>query len=380
MTNEDVQALRRAEIERLSELQDFTSHRPSHENGVLLSDRIKQYCIDYKLIDPFDEHVLLRPAGYDLTVGNFYAIGDDVSALREGMEFSIEPYQVAVIETFETLNLPRFLIGRWNIRVQLAYSGLLWVGGAQVDPGFRGRLACPIYNLSTKPVPLKYRQRLAMIDFVTTTPVNPESRPFPWAGRRSIVFQEYDRLKSGVAAKLDDFQETISRNESTTLASIKQTTDHTDRRLDDARSRVDQFITLILVVLGILFAGLGIVATKGAEEPNWANSSIWIASVAFVVALASWVHSRSTRKGRIWEGALVALVAFLFCLGAIFAENRLDIRSGVTGEIDHRVTVATTRLTEAEDKLRLREHRAENERLYRLERQVEALRRAARRK
>jgi hypothetical protein len=68
----------------------------------------------------------LRPAGYDLRVGSNYAIAGELHTLNEGGSLTIKPYQVAVIQTLETLNLPDFLIGRWNIRVKFAYKGLLW--------------------------------------------------------------------------------------------------------------------------------------------------------------------------------------------------------------------------------------------------------------
>ena len=159
------------EKRRLAELPYFDDERAHAGNGVLLSDAIEHYSGEpFQLISPFKREYL-RPAGYDLRVGDNYAKDGKPYRLTVGNDLTIEPYQVAVIQTLETLNLPSFLIGRWNIRVGLAYRGLLWVGGAQVDPGFRGRLSCPIYNLSTKPVQLKHGDELAMIDFVTTTPV-----------------------------------------------------------------------------------------------------------------------------------------------------------------------------------------------------------------
>ena len=81
----------------------------------------------------------------------------------------IPAFEVAVVKTAETLNLPRFLIGRWNIRVAWAYKGLVWVGGPQVDPGYMGNLFCPIYNLSDKEVRIKKGEPIAVIDFVKTT-------------------------------------------------------------------------------------------------------------------------------------------------------------------------------------------------------------------
>src|SRR5205814_7673725 len=74
------------------------------------------------------------------------------------------------VRTYERLNIPRFLIGRWNLRVDMVYRGLLWVGALQVDPGWRGYLPCPLYNMSDKPVELRYQQPVFTIDFVRTTP------------------------------------------------------------------------------------------------------------------------------------------------------------------------------------------------------------------
>ena len=87
----------------------------------------------------------------------------------------IPPFLVAVLITTEALCLPRFVIARWNLVVKLAYKGLLWVGAAQVDPGYVGHLSCPIYNLSDKHVRLDEGDYIALVDFVITT-------PFPYEG------------------------------------------------------------------------------------------------------------------------------------------------------------------------------------------------------
>jgi deoxycytidine triphosphate deaminase len=157
----------------------------------LLSDEIKFYVEKCKLIDPFDEESL-KPAAYELRVGYEYAMDGKIKKLSDatGENFvEIPPFQVVVIKTMERVNLPRFMIARWNIRVRKAYDGLLWVGGPQVDPGYVGYLSCPIYNLSDKAVKLELGDNIAVIDFVKTTPFSlfPElaskerckSRPLP---------------------------------------------------------------------------------------------------------------------------------------------------------------------------------------------------------
>lgn len=184
LSQDKIDDLAAKEKARLDALPHFGMDPAHVDCGVLLSDRIEHYCgRKFQLISPFEKKYL-RPAGYSLRVGDNYAINGETRDLRSGGPFVIEPYQVAIIQTVETLNLPNFLIGRWNIKVALAYEGLLWVGGAQVDPGFRGLLSCPIYNLSTKSLELRHGDELAAIDFVTTTPFGASSLAFH--GKRSF--------------------------------------------------------------------------------------------------------------------------------------------------------------------------------------------------
>ena len=277
------------EKRRLSELPFFERDPACPGSGVLLSDLIEHYCSPkFSLIAPFHRDYL-RPAGYDLRVGNNYTKDGLCCGLSTGESLTIDPYQVAIIQTLETLNLPDFLIGRWNIRVGLAYKGLLWVGGAQVDPGFRGRLSCPIYNLSTEPVNLRHGEVVAMIDFVTTTAFKPAvtalsgSKAFQWWHDKKLVFQEYHtKLKSGVADRLHIIDE--SEKESRRL--LENAKKDTDQKFRSIESRIDTFMTLAFTVLAVLFAGLGIVATRDAQPTFW-NPTLWVAAIAFFVCPAS---------------------------------------------------------------------------------------------
>jgi hypothetical protein len=202
------------------------------------------------------------------------------------MELEIGPYQVAVIETYETMNMPPFLIGRWNIRVKLAYKGLLWVGGAQVDPGFRGYLCCPIYNFSTKTVVLKFREPLAMIDFVTTTPYKDgECKRFDWRNRRMLLFSDYPPLDSGIEAEVQKFRESIQAAEKETTKSLDDANENTKTKLGVIHTRIDTFLGLVFTVVAVLFAGLGIVATTSPAERSFINPPAWVAAIALYFAL-----------------------------------------------------------------------------------------------
>jgi hypothetical protein len=132
----------------------------------------------------------------------------------------IPPFEVAVLKTAEILCLPRYIIGRWNIKVRHAYSGLLWVGGPQVDPGWVGHLFCPIYNLSDKPVTLHIGDQIAVIDFVKTTPFDKTKSKnallrYPYPPTRNIMQDfQIDDLRSALfttaGQKLKEFEEAIT--------------------------------------------------------------------------------------------------------------------------------------------------------------------------
>jgi deoxycytidine triphosphate deaminase len=199
-------AKKRAALEAILRMRPPSEIDPhSDVHGVLLSDEIAFYAENHQLISPFDR-VNLKPAGYELTIGDEYFLSGEFltldSSADENNKIIIPPFEVAVIKTAEILCLPRYLIARWNIRVKYAYSGLLWVGGPQVDPGWVGHLFCPIYNLSDKPVTLRAGDPIALMDFVKTTPYNKDSvspyhikYPFP---PKKIILEDYniDELRS----------------------------------------------------------------------------------------------------------------------------------------------------------------------------------------
>jgi cell division protein FtsB len=56
---------------------------------------------------------------------------------------------------------------------------------------------------------------------------------------------------------------------------------------------MDTFVILVFTVVAVLFAGLGIVATMGSDEPSFVSSPVWIAAVALYFALKPGLLVRS---------------------------------------------------------------------------------------
>ena len=244
MATDPVESAREAERNRLKEFPEITTDDQPTISGILSADLIQEDARRHKLIEPFKLENL-KPASYELTLGDEYCLGGKYRTLGEqtgSRELSIQPFEVAVLKTAETLNLPRFLIGRWNIRVTLAYDGLLWVGGPQVDPGWVGHLFCPIYNLSNNPVMLSLGDRIARIDFVKTTPV--ETDP-------EVKFQRPpDRLV------IHDYK--VDRLESALYVNARKRLDDVEEDLKSVRTRVDYFVTVVFSAFGLLVAALSI--------------------------------------------------------------------------------------------------------------------------
>ena len=146
------------------------------QHGVLLSDRIAFYAHRLDLIDVF-EHNRLGPASYDLTLGSecWYVdhsdnTGEAKRHLAPGETLVLEPNSIVYVTSHETLNLPFYLIGRFNLKLRLLHEGVLVGTGPQIDPGFSGRLSCPLHNLSSSKVSLTCGQSFAVLEFQKTTP------------------------------------------------------------------------------------------------------------------------------------------------------------------------------------------------------------------
>lgn len=281
MGMEDRRAREKDRLRALAELRPAVDDYPGH--GVVLAEGIQSYCVNFKLISPFEKRNL-KPANYKLRVGDQYAINGKILPLsdEDGKdELIIPPFAVAVLKTYETINMPQFLIARWNIQVQKAYDGLLWVGGPQVDAGFVGHLACPIYNLSAHDVKLRYRDSFAVIDFVKTTPyVQGESMDYDPVPPDRVLFEDYhpENLESGLVTlstpRLDTF--------ATELQDLQKSMNERMKTLED-RAMAQAGIGLTLI--GILFAALAILVTNTSNHISvWNYVAVCIAVLALLLA------------------------------------------------------------------------------------------------
>ena len=281
--------------------------------GVLLADQICRAVKDFELISPFEseEHGKgkLRPAGYELSVGCHYSKGGKTGVLSDDLNansITVQPFEVVVLETYERINLPEFMIARWNVTVGNTYRGFLWVGAGQVDPGFKGFLCCPIYNLSDKPQVLKYRDSLAVMDFVMTTPPNRRSRDFAvdFTLRKRIIFDDYnaDSLKSALITHAWDRLEKFDSEGKGLRATI-----------EDLRNTVFNSVGILIAAIGVVVTALALfVGDKSPSMVSQLSPSLLLSFSAFVLSFCAVVFSLTKSKNlRVLFASLVILACLL---------------------------------------------------------------------
>ena len=244
--------------------------------AVLLDDEIKHYAShpEYPLIHPFNEKNL-KPARYQLTLGSEAKVGGTLERIDKDHPLIIQPHQVAIVRTQETLNLPRFLIARWNLTVDMVYRGLLWVGALQVDPGWVGYLPCPLYNLSDDAVEIHFGEKLFTIDFVRTTRFDPKhNRSYPDKDPEPVInprLNDYDRnhLRSGPYEALSDLG-----------------------WLREFRNFALALFAVMFTAIGAVVAGLAVIVVQPVAPNNgdellggWALTALGIAAFALIFAV-----------------------------------------------------------------------------------------------
>ncbi len=298
-----------------------------NQTGVLLSDEIEFFSNNHNLIDYFDPSHL-KPAGYELTIGDEWYLGGKYYRFQDddpkANKIEIPPFEVAVIKTAEIVVLPRFLIARWNLRVRYAYEGLLWLGGPQVDPGFKGHLFCPIYNLSDTPVTLHVGDEIALMDFVKTTEFNMKTCVKYRDPPSRLIIQDYEveELRSALFTKaglrIDEIEDRI-HGYSDTLHTVE--------------NRFLTFTTITFAVLAILISvivGMFRISTfvKLLDNPvYWVSAFAFLTSFVVLFALLRYFHLETRyidKFARWWPGLTAVGIAAIITVATVILIPRTE--------------------------------------------------------
>lgn len=178
------------------------------DRGILLSNQIHQLCLQKLLISHEYEEKNLRPASYTLRIGDDFIDSDGrrrrLSSKKDSFVF--HKNSIIFVSTKERLEIPFYIIGRFNIRVNWVYDGVLLGTGPQVDPGFSGYLSCPLYNLTNVDITIRRGQDFATIDFEKTTSLL--VRCSSWEEKKKTISEAKDKDLVRVGNEVYSFYKT----------------------------------------------------------------------------------------------------------------------------------------------------------------------------
>ena len=144
-------------IDRLLEL---------YETSTKLSEQdIDLYIRNGMLVTNEDKNNI-KGASYDLRLGDeFYYRGEIKKLEDQNLRLTIEPYDYALVSSKEEISLPKDVVAHFGLTVGLFCQGIILSNGQQVDPGFRGKLFCLLFNTSNQSVTIKRGAHYATIEF-----------------------------------------------------------------------------------------------------------------------------------------------------------------------------------------------------------------------
>ena len=167
-----------------------------HRTGLLTSTEIKKYSIIKD--EDRDDANCLKDTSYDLRLGEGHMVynsaekkweakwvgstqpPDDCNPpyAREGSDLVIPEFGMALVQLRETIDLlsciehpehPVMICGHFDLKLARVRDGLISQQATQVEPGYRGRLFCYLFNQTGGEVILPYtdttHSRIATVEF-----------------------------------------------------------------------------------------------------------------------------------------------------------------------------------------------------------------------
>jgi deoxycytidine triphosphate deaminase len=148
---------------------DFVGFPDTPLGAVLTESDIGRLVGECKLISPFEEGSL-QGASYDLSLGKETFVRGGYHILsEEAPSYTLEPGQFILVTSHERLRMPVDVVGHFGLISRWAQRGLISLLSTQIDPGFLGVIVVPLFNAGHAPVPLKLRETIFTIEFVSTT-------------------------------------------------------------------------------------------------------------------------------------------------------------------------------------------------------------------
>lgn len=146
---------------------------PKVRPALLNSNDIKRYVAATGMIHPFHpepETKHLKQASYAIKMLGKCIYWDEEGKkhekiIKEKQEFKLKGNSIAFISLEPRFRLPYYIALRFNLKIKHIHRGLLLGTGPLVDPGFNGKLAVPLHNLTMNDYYLRGGDDLIWFEF-----------------------------------------------------------------------------------------------------------------------------------------------------------------------------------------------------------------------
>jgi dCTP deaminase len=102
---------------------------------------------------------------------------NELAELEEDNAFFLNPGELVLVSTLESITLPDDIVGRLEGKSSLSRIGLVIHSTAgYVDPGWQGHLTIQLSNIAKLPITLYYKMKIGQISFLKLT--SPVDRPY----------------------------------------------------------------------------------------------------------------------------------------------------------------------------------------------------------
>lgn len=208
---------------------------------------IKEYCMNERLIWPYDEKNV-QTCSYDLTFGGeyyFYREEDgkrvNVVQLKPGEKLYIPADAICYILTKETVKIPNNLTASISLAFGLIKKGVMLAAQPPYDPGYMGKTVALLHNLSDEEVEISIGEHILNIVFnILSSPVDDVD----------LYKGKYQGLNS-----LNEYCTTVKKG---AVFVLKQDLERQKKKFGNFLPTLLTIITVIIAVLTILFTFLTI--------------------------------------------------------------------------------------------------------------------------
>ncbi len=142
---------------------------------ILCDWQIKKYCLEEKMIAPFDEE-LLNPASLDLRVGEHLQLLTNsgfvevyLNKYSQADPYYLFPGDRALVSSLEVFNMPKNVCGMFKLKSSRGREFYQHMFAGFIDPGFfDSHLTLEIVNQSVDRLPLYPHFKIGQIIFFQT--------------------------------------------------------------------------------------------------------------------------------------------------------------------------------------------------------------------